>query len=158
MNQTAKDLYQSVILDHNRNPRSYGELAGATHQADGFNPICGDRVTVMLEIKGSCVTGVGFTAQSCALCRASASVLMASVAGKTLAEVDVLSRAFLSMITGGGDELAGDAGAFAGIKAFPARAKCVMLAWRTIGEALAGNHRIVSTESDSVANSAAAME
>jgi nitrogen fixation NifU-like protein len=159
VSQSAKDLYQAVILEHNRNPRSYGEIAGATHQAEGFNPICGDRVTIMAVVKEASLANVGFTAQSCALCRASASVLMASVAGKTLTEVTNLSRDFLSMVTVGGAMVTGEAAAFAAIKDYPARAKCVMLAWKTIGEALsdaAGSHRVVSTES--AVNGAAAVE
>lgn len=161
MSQSAKDLYQAVILDHNRNPRFYGEVADATHQAEGFNPICGDRVKIMAEVKGTNLTRVGFTAQSCALCRASASVLMESVAGKTVAAVADLIGDFSSMITIGGTIVTGEAGAFAAIKDYPARAKCVMLAWKTIGEVLgrpAGSHRIVSTESASATDGVAVME
>lgn len=150
MTKSAAELYQSVILDHNRDPRGYGDVAGATHTADGFNPICGDKVTVTILVDTHNISDVGFTAQSCALCRASASVLMGSMRSMAVDDALVFINKFEDMISGRGDAVSGDAAAFAAIRDYPARAKCVSLPWKTFLSALtnseSGRVPAVSTE------------
>ena len=136
MTQAALNIYQSVILDHNRSPRGYGEMSLATHRSDGFNPICGDKVTVMAIIEKGLFKNLGFVAQSCALCRASASVMVEALAGMEQKVAQDLIAQFDNMIHGRAEAVAGDAAAFAAIKDYPARAKCVLLPWHTLTAAL----------------------
>jgi nitrogen fixation NifU-like protein len=141
----ASELYQATILEHNRNPRGYGDLLTATHRAEGFNPICGDKITVSVLVSGSLISDVRFTAQSCALCRASASVLVDSLKALSLQSAEIFLSSFENMIQGRGEPVAGAANAFAAIKDYPARAKCVILPWRTFSSALK-NQSSVTTE------------
>lgn len=147
MTQTATELYQAVILEHNRNPRGYGDLVDATHRADGFNPICGDKVTITLRLTGTTLEDVRFSAQSCALCRASASVMVEALKGQTTEGASTLSENFESMIRGSGGVTSGASAAFGAIKDYPARAKCVILPWRTFKSAVK-NQSTVSTENE----------
>ena len=149
----TSEMYQTVVLAHSQSPRGEGQNAGATHQADGYNPICGDRVTMMAEVEGNGVKKISFNAQSCALCRASASVLVVTLETMEISLAKTKAKEFTDMILGSGPELGGDAGAFAAIKNYPARAKCVLLPWRTFVSALeqpldslSKNHAVVSTE------------
>jgi nitrogen fixation NifU-like protein len=151
VSQAHLELYQSVILDHNRNPRGYGDLAGATHQAEGFNPICGDRVQIQIEALSGEIRDIRFTAQCCALCRASSSVLVELMTGRSVDIATALVGSFEGMIQGDAaspieDLKASSAQAFFATKDFPARAKCVLLPWRTFMSALAGE-KTISTES-----------
>lgn len=149
----ASEMYQTVVLAHSRYPRGEGPLAEATHQADGYNPICGDRVTMMAKVEGNGVKKVSFNAQSCALCRASASVLVSTLETMDINLAKTKAEDFMDMVLGSGPDLGGDAGAFAAIKNYPARAKCVLLPWRTFVsvlhqplEGVSKNHAVVSTE------------
>ncbi len=150
MNPNASDLYQSVVLDHNRSPRCYGSVTGATHRAEGFNPICGDRIVIEVLVTDDSLGVVGFTAQSCALCRASASVMMELIAEKSISDAKEAAISFEALLKGAKGDLLqlkdSSALAFSSIKDFPARAKCVLLPWRTMLSCLSGQTS-VSTES-----------
>ncbi len=132
----ANVLYQSVILDHNRAPRGARALTDATHKAEGFNPICGDRILMTVKTDDNKLSDLGFNSQSCALCRASASVLVDTLKAKTVDEAKNITRQFEGMMSGGGWRLGGDAEAFLAMRDFPARAKCVLLPWKTLTAAL----------------------
>lgn len=136
MSERASAIYQSVILNHNRSPKGYGLVPLATHGADGFNPICGDKVTVTAIVVKEKFVNLGFTAQSCALCRASASVMVDALADSTLSKAKEIVSQFENMIRGKPSGITGDAAAFESIREYPARAKCVLLPWRTLTEAL----------------------
>src|SRR5829696_8030166 len=135
-----QDLYQSLILDHNRRPRNYGELAGADRRADGRNPLCGDQLTVWLKMDGERVADVSFVGSGCAISKASASMMTAAVKGKTVDEARALFERFHALVTGRGDagaaEALGKLAAFAGVARFPVRVKCASLAWHTLRSAL----------------------
>jgi nitrogen fixation NifU-like protein len=150
LSQTAAELYQSTVLEHNRSPRGYGDLLGATHSAEGFNPICGDRIKIQVLLDHAIVRETKFTAQSCALCRASASVMMEMMRGQSVAAALGLGRSLEDYIKGDCAPTAGlaasPAAAFFAIKDFPARAKCVLLPWRTFLSSLT-DQSVVSTES-----------
>lgn len=132
----AMQLYQSIVLHHNRSPRGLGRLMSPTHEADGFNPICGDRVTLTINARNNMIEKVGFLAESCALCRASASVLVDTIEGTNVERAKELSLSFASMLSGGRWELGGDASVFSVVQGFPARAKCVLLPWKTFQAAM----------------------
>jgi len=136
-----RDLYQEVILDHNRRPRNFGPLAGANRKADGYNPLCGDKITIYLRVKGGVIDGVSFQGAGCAISKASASMMTDAIRGKTFAEVEALFEEFHRMVTADIDRLP-DAeklaklAAFAGVREFPTRVKCASLAWHTLHAAL----------------------
>ena len=149
MSQSALQLYQSVVLEHNRSPRGYGDVPGATAFAEGFNPICGDRVKVQLMTGDGKLTKVGFTAQCCALCQASASVMVEVVSNQSVSDALAAAKSFEPFIQNPSDQSSilskSPAQAFQAIREFPARAKCVLLPWRTLLSALSDQHP-VSTE------------
>ena len=139
--QDLNDLYQEVILDHNRRPRNYGPLPDATHTAKGHNPLCGDQVTVWLELEGDVVKDVRFEGQGCAISRASASLMTVAVKGKTVAEVERLFSGFHGLVTGEvsaetAEGLPARLQVFANVAQFPVRVKCASLAWHTMKRAL----------------------
>ena len=144
------DLYQDIILDHNRNPRNFRRIEDANRRADGDNPICGDRVTVYARMDGDVVADISFEGSGCAISRASASLMTAGVRGKTRAEAEQLFREFHALLTGG-ETPSGTAGlgkliALGGVRAFPARVKCASLPWHTMQSALGTVPEAVSTE------------
>ncbi len=147
MTKSALELYQDVVLSHNREPRGYGNLVDPSGSAEGFNPICGDQVKVQILRSGDTVSMVGFTARCCALCRASASVLTTILSGRSFTEAEATVLAFDRMIHGLGAPLEGDAAAFAAIAQYPARAKCVLLPWKTFSSALAATNLAASVKS-----------
>ncbi len=125
-----RDLYQEVILDHNRKPRNFGELPGADRRADGYNPLCGDKVTVSVALEGDRLKDIRFQGSGCAISTASASLMTDHLKGKTLAEVEALSREFIDLVTGkpAAEEAGlGKLAAFSGVCEFPARVKCATL-------------------------------
>ncbi|MBI2570071.1 MAG: SUF system NifU family Fe-S cluster assembly protein [Candidatus Schekmanbacteria bacterium] len=133
-----RELYQEAILDHNRRPRNRGSLADANRRADGYNPLCGDRIRLFLKIEDEIVKDVSFEGAGCAISTASASMMTQSVKGKSVAEAYALFEGFHAMATDDG-ERAGDLGkleVFCGVKEFPARVKCATLAWHTLKAAL----------------------
>lgn len=145
-----RELYQQVILDHNRNPRNYRELPHATKKVDGYNPLCGDHYTVFLELDGDRITDVSFTGNGCAISKSSASVMTSSVKGKRIDEAERMFEIFHRLVTGepaGLNEAElGRLAAFSGVSEFPARVKCATLAWHTLHNALQGEEEVVTTE------------
>jgi len=141
------DLYQEVILDHYRNPRNFGPLPDANRAAHGDNPLCGDRLSLQLRMKGDVIEDIRFRGSGCAISVASASLMTESVRGKTLAEAEALFGKFHPMVTGkgGGGDL-GKLEAFSGVSEFPVRVKCATLAWHTLRAALQGRTETISTE------------
>ena len=136
-------LYQDVILDHNRSPRNYGELAGASASAAGRNPLCGDEVTVWLRLDDDVIADVSFVGQGCAISKASASMMTQAVKGKTRADAETIFERFHAMVTGhhadaASDPALGKLKVFAGVARFPTRVKCASLAWHAMREALGG--------------------
>jgi nitrogen fixation NifU-like protein len=144
------DLYQEVILDHGRRPRNFGPLEGATHHAEGLNPLCGDHLTVHARVEGGRVAEVRFEGTGCAISKASASVMTGVVKGLGPAEVDALFEKFHRLVMEG--DPGGDAGSlgklavFGGVHEFPTRVKCASLAWHTLRQAIHGLQGPVSTE------------
>ena len=145
-----RELYQQVILDHNRNPRNYRELPDATRRVEGFNPLCGDHYTIFLNLDGDVIKEVTFTGSGCAISKASASVMSSTVKGKSTEEANHLFDTFHSLVTGDSSRVdateLGRLAAFSGVSEFPARVKCATLAWHTLRTALAGEQKTVSTE------------
>lgn len=144
------DLYQQVILDHNRQPRNYQKLQGANRMAEGYNPLCGDHLTVYVKLEDGVIRDIGFEGSGCAISKASASLMTTSVKGKAEGAVRALFAGFHELITGGGNapepvEL-GKLAVFAGVREFPARVKCASLAWHTMRAALEEQQVPVSTE------------
>ncbi len=144
------DLYQEVILDHNKNPRNFREIADADQYADGKNPLCGDALRVYVAMDGDTVTDVSFKGSGCAISKASASMMTQAVKGKTKDEAELIFNEFHKMVTGELDIEAdenhlGKLKIFAGVLEFPARVKCASLSWHTLNAALHGED-VVSTE------------
>jgi nitrogen fixation NifU-like protein len=136
MTADAKALYQEVILDHNRKPRNYGALERASHHADGINPLCGDRISVTLKLADDVIDAIAFEGESCAICKASASMMTVAVKGKRRGDAEALIRAFVEMATGRADARSasglGRLAVFAGISELPTRVKCAILPWHTL--------------------------
>ncbi len=145
-----RELYQEVILDHNKHPRNFGELDGADRHADGFNPLCGDRLAVYVNLDGDVVADVGFLGSGCAISKASASLMTEAIRGKTLAEVQQLFQEFHRMVTDRDasvdDALLGKLAVLAGVRDYPTRVKCASLAWHTLRAACDDRHDLVTTE------------
>jgi len=143
------DLYQEVILDHNRRPRNFKRLDRPTHHAEGFNPLCGDRVTVYLTLDNGVITDVSFQGSGCAISKASASLMTESVKGKTVDEAKALFERFQRMITTPAETPVDNLGklmVLAGVRQFPVRVKCATLAWHTLRTAVDARDEVVSTE------------
>jgi nitrogen fixation NifU-like protein len=143
-----RELYQEVILDHNRSPRNFGELPGANRRAEGYNPLCGDKINLELLVDGDRITDLRFEGVGCAISTASASIMTQALKGKTLAEADALFQAFHDLVTGQMPEHEdlGKLEVFAGVSEYPARVKCAILAWHTLRAALQEREEPVSTE------------
>ena len=131
-----KALYQEVILDHNRKPRNYGTLGHASHHAVGHNPLCGDHISVALSLDRECIAGIAFQGESCAICKASASMMTVAIKGKSRADAEILIQEFLAMATGKLDldspNHIGRLAVFAGVCDLPTRVKCAILPWHTL--------------------------
>jgi nitrogen fixation NifU-like protein len=146
-----RDLYQQVILDHHRKPRNFRTLARPTRAAEGFNPLCGDRVTVEVEVEDGVIRDIAFQGSGCAISRASASLMTASLAGKPVAAAEEAFEHFRRMVTTDGspdaaDPALGKLAVFAGVREYPSRVKCATLAWHTLHAALTGHREPVSSE------------
>ena len=142
------DLYQEVILDHNRRPRNFHQLPNPSHTAEGYNPLCGDRLTLYLKIDGETIEDVSFEGAGCAISKASASMMTDAVKGRTVAEAGALFERFHRMVTTPPDRPVEDMGklsSLAGVREFPVRVKCASLAWHTLQAAMAQQPK-VSTE------------
>jgi len=143
------DLYQELIVDHSRRPRNFGRLENATHHAEGFNPLCGDRVKVYVDLDGGVVRDVGFEGEGCAISQASASLMTESIQRKSKAEVEQLFSKFRDLATGTGQadpSGLGKLAVFSGLRGFPTRVKCATLVWHTLRAALEEKSDVVSTE------------
>jgi len=136
----SKQLYQEVILDHNRKPRNWGMLADATHKAEGHNPLCGDHIVLTLKLEGDTVDAVNFQGESCAICKASSSMMTTTVKGKSRSDAEQLVREFRDMAVGKLDTSRphhlGRLTVFAGVRDLPTRVKCAILPWHTLHAAL----------------------
>ncbi len=145
-----RDLYQEVILDHNRSPRNFGRLDDADLQADGHNPLCGDRLSITLKLTGDRVTDLRFEGSGCAISKASASLMTEGVKGLTLDDLHRLFERFHRLVTDRtapvDDAGLGKLAVFAGVRDYPARVKCAILAWHTLRAAVGDRHGVVSTE------------
>jgi nitrogen fixation protein NifU and related proteins len=145
-----RELYQELILEHSRAPRNYRELQSPDHKAEGYNPLCGDRFTVFLQMDGDSIRDIAFQGSGCAISKASASMMTQSLKGKTRAEAAEIFERFHQVVTGhaaNGDQAKlGKLAVFSGVSEFPTRVKCATLAWHTLQAALEGKQDAVSTE------------
>jgi nitrogen fixation protein NifU and related proteins len=145
----SKALYQEVILDHNRRPRNYGTVQGATHRAEGHNPLCGDHLSLTLALQGERIDAIAFQSESCAICKASASMMTSAVKGKTRSDAQMLIQEFRDMTTGkldlGPGHHLGRLAVFAGVRDLPTRVKCAILPWHTLHAAV---NSIASTSTE----------
>jgi nitrogen fixation NifU-like protein len=145
-----RDIYQEVILEHAKAPRNYGPLQAPAHKAEGYNPLCGDRCTVYIAMRGDFIEDISFEGSGCAISRASASMMTQGLKGKTAHEAEDLFHAFHRMVTGqngnGDHPEIGKLGVFSGVQGFPARVKCATLAWHTFETVLHGSREPMTTE------------
>jgi nitrogen fixation NifU-like protein len=146
-----RDLYQEVILDHNKSPHNYREMADASRIALGHNPLCGDKMKLYVRIEGDRIADVAFQGSGCAISKASASIMTDAIKGKTLAEAEALYGKFHDLVTGPPDVRADGAGlgklaVFSGVREFPARVKCATLPWHTLEMALKSANEVAKTE------------
>jgi nitrogen fixation protein NifU and related proteins len=149
VNEDLRDLYQEVIIDHSKRPRNFRALDARNRQAEGFNPLCGDQVTVYVDVQGNEVKDVAFQGHGCAISTASASVMTETLKGKSLAEAERLFHVFHDLVTGKTGRNADDLGklaVFAGVSEFPTRVKCAILCWHTARAAIEGKEEPVTTE------------
>jgi len=143
------DLYQEIILDHNRRPRNYGKLEHATHEAEGHNPLCGDEISVHLKIEDDRITDITFDGQGCAISKASASLMTSRLKGRTLEEMRAVAADVRDLLTGQDEEPAdleklGDLAALQGVRKYAVRVKCATLPWHALEAALAGDDEITT--------------
>jgi len=143
------ELYQQMILDHNKRPRNFGKIGDPDRSAEGFNPLCGDHIHIYLTLDGDRISNIAFEGTGCAISKASTSIMTEAVKGKTTAEIDALFENVHQMLTGnykGDVEDLGKLAVFSGVSQFPVRVKCATLAWHTLKAALAAKTEAVSTE------------
>ncbi len=146
-----RELYQQVILEHSRSPRNFKELENANRTAEGYNPLCGDQLTLYVLLEGDKIVDISFKGSGCAISKASASLMTGAVKGKTLAEAEELFGRFRDMVTSEHDaaideDAMGKLAVFGGVREFPVRVKCATLAWHTLQAALVSTGKPVSTE------------
>jgi len=146
-----RSLYQEIILDHNRNPRNFRAIENADRTVEGYNPLCGDHYTIYVKFENGRIADISFQGSGCAISKASASIMSATLKGKTTEEAEALFELFHHLVKGEIDaasrlEELGKLAAFAGVSEFPARVKCASLAWHTMHGALQSNVKTVSTE------------
>lgn len=144
------ELYQEVIIDHSRRPRNFRVLEGADRKAEGYNPLCGDRLILYLKMDGERISDISFQGSGCAISTASASIMTSELKGKTVAEAEEIFEKFHQMVTGASnpdwEEELGKLSAFSGVSQFPVRVKCASLCWHTLKAALEKKKETVSTE------------
>ena len=149
MSADLRDLYQEMVLDHGRHPRNLRSMDNATAQSVGFNPLCGDKLTLFLRYENDRLVDASFQGSGCAISTASSSLLTETVRGKTRGEVEELIATFLEMLTGSGAadaEKLGKLMVLGGVREFPVRVKCATLSWRTLEAAMRGGAKEVTTE------------
>jgi nitrogen fixation NifU-like protein len=141
-------LYQEVILDHSKRPRNFRALQDSNRHAEGYNPLCGDRITLYVKLDEDRIADIGFQGSGCAISTASASLLTETLKGKTTTEAEELFGKFHDLVTGkaNGDASLGKLAVFSGVSEFPVRVKCATLAWHTLKSALEGGEKPVTTE------------
>ncbi|MGH8274931.1 MAG: Fe-S cluster assembly sulfur transfer protein SufU [Gammaproteobacteria bacterium] len=142
-------LYRDIIIDHNKSPRNFGELPPPRREADGYNPLCGDRLSVYVTLDDECITDVRFNGSGCAISVASASLMTEALKGKTVTEANALFNRMHALLTGAetsDDAELGKLEALEGVRAYPSRVKCATLAWHTLQSALSEEHNPVTTE------------
>lgn len=142
MSEDLNDLYQGIILDHNKRPRHYGALANATHAAEGYNPICGDRIEVFLQLSGDQIEAIQFECASCAICKASASIMAEALVGQSISFGESIQESVSRILKTDTEtvthDVQGEVAALSGVRNFPARIKCATLPWHTYQAALRG--------------------
>ena len=142
MSEDLNDLYQGIILDHNKRPRHYGALANATHVAEGYNPLCGDRIEVFLQLLGDQIEAIQFECASCAICKASASIMAEALAGQSISFGESIQESVSRILKTDTEtvtlDVQGEVAALSGVRNFPARIKCATLPWHTYQAALRG--------------------
>ena len=145
-----RDLYQEVIFDHNKNPRNFRVMENADREVEGFNPLCGDRLTLFLKLEGDVITDASFQGSGCAISTASVSLMTEIIKGKTKVEAEELFKQFHEMATGKDEEVnleaIGKLAVLAGVREYPARVKCATLAWHTLDAAIKNQEKSISTE------------
>ncbi|MBN8544591.1 MAG: SUF system NifU family Fe-S cluster assembly protein [Ignavibacteria bacterium] len=151
MNDELKELYQQVILDHNKNPRNFREINPPTHTSEGLNPLCGDHIHIYLDIHDGIIKDISFQGNGCAISKSSASIMTAELKGKTLEQAEQLFQQFHDMVTGKLDdpqqiEQLGKPAIFLGVRDYPVRVKCASLPWHTMHAALHQKDTAVTTE------------
>jgi nitrogen fixation protein NifU and related proteins len=150
MFEDLRDLYQEVIFDHNRNPRNFRVMENADRKVEGFNPLCGDRLTLYLKMVGDKITDASFQGSGCAISTASVSLMTEIIKDKTEAEAEALFKTFHEITTGKDEQIqleaVGKLAVLAGVREYPARVKCATLAWHTLDAALKNEAQAVSTE------------
>ncbi len=150
MNDDLTDLYQQVILDHNKSPRNFRKLEHPSHTAEGFNPLCGDQVRVYLQVEGGVIRDISFEGSGCAISKASASMMTTTLKGKSTADArEMFERIRQTVTSGEGDpEKLGKLAVLAGVHNYPSRVKCAILPWHAVVAALEGKQEPVNTEKD----------
>ncbi len=151
MDNDLRELYQQVILDHNKDPKNFGKLEKCNHDSEGYNPLCGDRIHVYLQVEDGVIKDIRFEGSGCAISKASASMMTTLLKGKTLEEAEKLFAEFQQMITSDLSKPVdlskmGKLAVLAGVREFPSRIKCAGLPWHTVKAALEDKDRVVSTE------------
>ena len=149
MFDNVQDLYQEVIVDHNRSPRNFGKLQNANHVLEGFNPLCGDRLTLYVDSDDKTIRNITFDGSGCAISVASASLMTEALKGKTIKEAYDIFNQFHDLVTTDNEldlDKFGKLAALAGVRDYPARVKCATLCWHTLNAALHGEETPVSTE------------
>jgi nitrogen fixation NifU-like protein len=144
----VSELYQEVIIDHNKSPRNYHTMEGCSHQAEGFNPLCGDRLTLYIKQEGDRIIDASFVGEGCAISTASASLMTEMIIGKTVAEAHKIFSSFHQLVTEekAAPQTIDKLAVLAGVRAYPARVKCATLAWHTLESALKDNDTVATTE------------
>jgi nitrogen fixation NifU-like protein len=151
MDNELRELYQEVILDHNKSPRNFRNIENANHFAKGHNPLCGDKIDIYLLVEDGAVKDISFQGSGCAISKASASLMTSVLKGKSVVEAEEIFHKFHDLVTGKLDEETGmeelgRLAVFAGVRDFPVRVKCASLAWHTMITALKEDQKVVSTE------------
>lgn len=152
MDTNLRELYQEVILDHNKQPRNFFKMEGATHHAEGYNPLCGDEISLFVKMDGDKITDISFQGSGCAISKASSSMMTSLLKGKSKQDAENMFEGFHKMVTGSVGapvpEGIGKLTVFSGVCEFPARVKCASLAWHTLKAALEGKREAISTEKE----------
>ena len=147
----SQELYQEIVMDHNRRPRNFGSMTDSPATSEGFNPLCGDQITLFLKVSEDIVEDISFEGVGCAISKSSASMMTEGVKGKSVEEALTVFEAFREMITAKSDgskdsEILGDLEILKGVAQYPTRIKCATLSWHTLQAALQGTERDISTE------------